>query len=64
MLETLANTYEQLHLHTQQIMTQLQCTECPETKNALYNEYQILDRQLLVIEHQLSQFPTTYSDAS
>lgn len=61
MLENLANTYEQLHLYIQQIMTQLQCTECLETKNALYNEYQILDRQLLVIEHELSQIPTTCS---
>lgn len=53
MLEKLACTYENLQLHTQELIKKIQQSSCPVTQNSLYNEFQIIDRQLLMIEHQL-----------
>ena len=53
MLEKLACTYENLQLHTQELVKKIQQSPCPVTQNALYNEFQIIDHQLQVIEHQL-----------
>ena len=53
MLETLACTYENLQLHTQELVKKIQQSPCPITQNALYHEFQIIDRQLQKIEHQL-----------
>lgn len=53
MLEALAITYENLQLHTQELVKKLHQTHCPKIQSSLYNEFQIVDRQLQMIEHQL-----------
>ncbi len=53
MLETLACTYENLQLHIQQLVERIQQSACPIAQSALYHEFQIIDRQLQKIEHQL-----------
>lgn len=53
MLEKLARTYEHLQLHTQELVKKIQQSPCPVTQHALYHEFQIIDRQLQMIEHQL-----------
>lgn len=61
MLETLATTYEKLQLHTQQLVKQLHLTTCPHKQHKIYEEYQIVDRQLQLVEHQLSKIVPLFS---
>lgn len=61
MLESLANTYEQLQLHTQHLVKQLHLATCPHMQRTLYEEFQIVDKQLRLIERQLSKIVPTAS---
>lgn len=55
MLESLASTYEKLQLHTQYLVKQLHLATCPHMQRTLYQEFQIVDKQLRLVEHQLSK---------
>ena len=61
MLETLAITYENLQLHTQELVKKIHQTPCPQAQLSLYNEFQIVDRQLQMIEHQLCAFTNEHT---